>query len=652
MLKQLLVAVVVGCGVMAAPAAHSAGRKGLAPFADETAFLAQWQDWRREARAAEEKYRRERARNVPVPVAVPAPLSMSSSEAAATALDTIEVTGSRIEPADLVSITNVQTAGVDEGGIVKANGDFLVVLRRGRLFTVKVGDDRLEPVASIDAFAPGSDPSRTWYDEMLLSGSTVVVVGYSYERGGTEIGLFHLSDEGTLAHRATYHLRASDYYSARNYASRLIGTTLVFYSPVSLYLDEASPLASMPALRRWSPSATSDDFHPILPATRIHRVRGQDLNLTGLHDEVVLHTVSRCELGDGDMHCEAEGVLGPEGRVFYVSQSAIYLWTTPLSADEDAADASTLYRLPLDGSAPTALRTSGAPIDQMSFLEADGMLNVLVGSESGGEGMWASEGSTGTLALLRLGLDRLGDGRRAARPGDYRPLPSAGTTPYDISNRFIGDWLVYGVGPCHGCDPKARRPAHALRPGDARAPFALQVGHAVERIDAMGKDAILVGASGPDLHFTGVRLDAMAAATSAYVHPDSTQGDDRTHGFFYRPTGEATGIVGLPALHFDGEGVGDGASVVFLHNNALRLRGMGTLDAHPDGARVDDCQASCVDWYGNARPIFMGTRIFALMGYEIVEGERVRDRIRERRRTDYFRAPEATSTPPGGATSQ
>src|SRR5690242_3341878 len=38
------------------------------------------------------------------------------------------------------SITNTQHAGVDEGGIVKLHGDHLVVLRRGRLFTVAIGD--------------------------------------------------------------------------------------------------------------------------------------------------------------------------------------------------------------------------------------------------------------------------------------------------------------------------------------------------------------------------------------------------------------------------------------------------------------------------------------------------------------------------------
>src|SRR5688572_32460954 len=39
------------------------------------------------------------------------------------------------------SVTNTQHAGVDEGGIVKVHGNHLVVLRRGRLFTVKIGDN-------------------------------------------------------------------------------------------------------------------------------------------------------------------------------------------------------------------------------------------------------------------------------------------------------------------------------------------------------------------------------------------------------------------------------------------------------------------------------------------------------------------------------
>src|SRR5467141_3895945 len=90
---------------------------------------------------------------------------------------------SRSESED--SVTNVQEAGVDEGGIVKVHGNHLVVLRRGRLFTVAIGDGALDPISSVDAFAPGIDPRSTWYDEMLVSDDTIAVIGYSYERGGT-----------------------------------------------------------------------------------------------------------------------------------------------------------------------------------------------------------------------------------------------------------------------------------------------------------------------------------------------------------------------------------------------------------------------------------------------------------------------------------
>ena len=117
--------------------------------------------------------------NSAAPAAAPAALAKSEVAAGAAA----------------ESITNVQTAGVDEGGIVKRAGEHLVILRRGRLFTVRVGGDPLQPLAMLDAYAPGSNPQGAWYDELLISGSTVVVVGYSYARGGTEIGLFDLGDE-------------------------------------------------------------------------------------------------------------------------------------------------------------------------------------------------------------------------------------------------------------------------------------------------------------------------------------------------------------------------------------------------------------------------------------------------------------------------
>ncbi|HYC95206.1 MAG TPA: beta-propeller domain-containing protein, partial [Sphingomicrobium sp.] len=147
-------------------------------------------------------------------------------------------------------ITNTQEADVDEGSIVKKRGDLLVILRRGRLFTVSIAGGQMRPIDHINAFPPGITGGGDWYDEMLISGDRVIVIGYSYARGGTEVNRFRLSPDGRLRFEDAYHLRSNDYYSSRNYASRLIGNRLVYYTP--LYLGWGNdPFAGFPAVSRW-----------------------------------------------------------------------------------------------------------------------------------------------------------------------------------------------------------------------------------------------------------------------------------------------------------------------------------------------------------------------------------------------------------------
>ncbi len=171
------------------------------------------------------------------------------------------------------SITNNQEAGVDEGGIVKAWGDYLVVLRRGRLFTVCLGDQDMQPVSMVDAFPPGGS-TGTWYDEMLIHDHTVVVIGYSYEAGATEIGLFNLLDDGTIRYQDTFYLRSNDYYSGRNYASRLVHGRLVFYMPhsirrFSIRNGEVRVRSRLPSLRRYDGHVRGVGWNELLETSDI-----------------------------------------------------------------------------------------------------------------------------------------------------------------------------------------------------------------------------------------------------------------------------------------------------------------------------------------------------------------------------------------------
>src|SRR6185503_3564224 len=137
-------------------------------------------------------------------------------------------------------------------------------------------------------------------------------------------------------------LRSNDYFSSRNYASRIVGGKLVFYSPMYLALWNDDPMGTLPAIRKWHAGASEAEFHRIVQPAKIFRP------LEGFSAEA-LHTVTVCDLAARDMSCTATGVMGPAGRAFYVSDGAVYVWATSWG---QSASRSMVLRMPLDGSAP------------------------------------------------------------------------------------------------------------------------------------------------------------------------------------------------------------------------------------------------------------------------------------------------------------
>jgi len=625
-LRAAIASAVAAIVFVTGSAAQAAPRKTLHAFASEQEISELFKRWADEyrRRAEENRLRRDAAPAAPAAgmgQLMSAPAAKMAEQAAA---------------AD-ESITNVQHAGVDEGGIVKRHGDHLVILRRGRLFTVKIGGSDLQPVAAADAFGNGVDPRGAWYDEMLISGDTIAVIGYSYARGGTEVGLFEISPAGRLTYKSTWHLRSNDYYSSRNYASRLAGGKLVFYTPLQLNPWGGEPWASFPALRRWRPGVTAADFRPIAPATRIYRT---DEPLDP-YQGIALHTVTVCDLARAELDCESTAVLGQPGRVFYVSAGSVYVWTTQGGRSRTASAAgSAVFRIPLDGAAPTALKVAGSPIDQFSFLEGDdGVLNVLVRANGRGDGMWAAEVNAGDYALLRVPLERFSDGREGALEQDYKAVPRP--NGYAVQNRFVGAYLLYGTGAgWNRAQRTLNSKLYAVRYADRAGTHEIPLAHGVDRIEALGANAVVVGSDGRDLHFTSVRLGAAPVAQDRYTRLDAAQGETRSHGFYYRQESEDAGYVGLPIVGGNGAAASrqlrqESAAVLFLRNQSLRLTELGALESRPGAGANDGCRASCVDWYGNSRPIFLGTRVFALMGYEIVEGKLAGNHLAELRRASF-----------------
>ena len=507
--------------------------------------------------------------------------------------ETITVTGAAVRNDE---DTNRQHAGIDEGGLVKKAGDLLVVLRRGRLFTIDTSGAQLAAIDMADLSTKDSpDDDSNWYDELLIVDRTVIVIGYSSSRGGTEVVLFNLREAGRLEHRATYNLRSDDYYSGENYASRLVGGKLILYTTRTLP-DEPDDLDWLPAMRRWTPGARGANFERIVSWDRVFKQNGP----LGVFPTV--HTMVACDPSAVVFTCTGSVLLGDQLSVYYASPTAGYAWTQEWSGYPEGKPRSVVYRFAFDGSAVSALQVEGDPSNQLSFLESDDAhLNVIVHRKEADDIFVTS--------LLRVPLNAFGDGSVAAPPDSYRELARRF---YWFSIRFVGDYVLVG-----GESPDATDERLIVTRWRSREMFTLPLQHGVERIESLGDDAIVIGPQNGGLGMTTIDLAGRPRVAATTRIQNARQSESRTHGFLYHTESAQEGLFGLPLLTTASNT--ESASVIFVRNRHLSLEIAGSLDASLT-VEEDNCLVSCVDWYGNARAIFSGARVFALMGYEVIEG--------------------------------
>jgi hypothetical protein len=506
--------------------------------------------------------------------------------------------------------------GGDERAAVQLRGDRLVLLRRGRLFTARLGEDAPRPLSAVDALGKVRG-TGSGYEEVLVASDPAVVIGVGSAE--SELVLFRLSPDGEPAHRATYAVRSgASVAEPHTYAARVVDGRVVFYAP--LPVDPAQPTTHLPRLHRWGTPGEAT-----APASRVYRPAEADPPPLGL----VLHTVMSCEPGDAGLRCESTAVYAWQARVFHMSSTAVYAWV-PGIGDRPAV----LYRIPLDGTAPAALQVPNEPVDPSAFLERDGHLHVL--AYPAGRVRPVSLGmTTGPLVLLRVPLAEFGDGRRGAAPDPYRELPLHGWGA--LRHRFVDGWLVYGTnaGPA------------ASRRGYASAVYAVPLAggelsrvmlpHGVDRIEPMGSGVAVLGTDETRLHVAGLRLGPGGAALAQAM----SMPGDTAYGFFYRADGPDAGLAAIP---FRRPGLSGMAAALlgadgirFLRNRDFHLEEAGELAGEFSGD--DGCLTSCFHWYGDTRPLFVDGRILALLGDELVEGREVDGRVREVRRVKVAQPP-------------
>ncbi len=566
-------------------------------------------------------------------------------------------------------ITNVQTAGVDEGDIVKMIGPYLIVLQDGRLFSIDTGQSVADLRFTDRMNVYRNNNADIWYDEMLVNGNRIVVTGYSYGEEATEFSVFSLNEEGRFTRESVYYLSSDDYYDDENYATRLVGGNLVIYTPLDVRDIDTSERPRWPLVRRWlrdgDERAIATRGRSLFDARDIYRPIQSTTAPT-------IHTISVCPLGStraGDeLDCRSTAIAGPSMREFYVSNDHVYLWLSERAAwysygrqgpDRARCDArlassfnyageAALFQISLRDGRPRAMFVRGHPYDQMSFEATDDTLYAL--------SVWTDPScrdrpSDLPLRFLSTPLSDFSTRPQAAPQARYTIVPSPGGGA--MENRFAQGHLIYGGREHWSSYPPESESQLSARivavpTANPRAATILEAPHNLIRVESIGVRAVLTGYRNESaLSISVLDLQGTPRLVDTVRLEGRYESENRSHAFNASVDEHGAGLFGLPTVQVERRAGrwwwnSESSDLSFLSiSRDGRIAPLGELTADADDSLHPGyrCEVSCIDWYGNSRPIFVRDRAFALSGVELIEGA-VRDgRITEIGRVNFTTPP-------------
>ncbi len=424
-----------------------------------------------------------------------------------------------------------------------------------------------------------------------------------------------------------------------------------------------------PMVRRWVEGedrlAADRRSRPLFDAGQIYRpVRSGGTLPT-------VHTVSVCPLGDvgpgRDLGCRTTAFVGPSQAQWYVTEQDAYLWTTdygyagsregvcgaPPRYDPADYSQAVLFRVPVSRAAPAVAATRGVPPDQFSLDARNGHFRALLrGSAMACRGGLAES----QLAFLDLPLARFS--RTLAEVGSDRYTAMPGVKSDNIANRFTESYLVYGSTGMtrRGFAENSMPPVYAVPVSHPAGVRAIPVRHTVIRAEQAGNDIVVTGYRNQNgLIVTLIDLDGTPRIASQVQLAQRFEGEGRSHAFNSLIEEDGSGVMGLPTIAREGWSSrapwrSNASDLSYLTVDTRgRLRPVGELERRFDYSEDDGdggvpgyhCEVSCIDWYGNSRPIFTDGRVFGLTGTELIEGRIYAGEIHEVQRLNI-----ALSAPP------
>jgi len=535
--------------------------------------------------------------------------------------------------------------GVESGDDAKVFGRFLVILRRGRLFSFDLGlggqrERTMWLIGFVNLYgAAGSTEVRRLY-KLMVRGDQIVVIGYDISARDVEIQLLHIAGDGVVSRTARHQLRVNCAYGGCN--ARLAGDKLVILASSPLNATATDWSAGLPAIRRLFPASKAEDSQSLVTPRDVFAFPNDSL----VGSTPFLNSVTVCDVTSPAFSCAARVIIGPRKDDFHVSPTAAYIWAhggdhpDVVRPNEGAV---TLFRVPLSGHAPQAVRLNGGPFNALSLTEdAHGTLRLFASGDSRyGPRTQVAGGTREVAALLTLQSTDFGDGTRDAPASAHRTLPL--DEGVEVRSQFIGPWLFYAVGGDYFRHASPTTTLFAVRT-DSGLLRRIKLPYYVERIAPVDSDAIVIASAASDsLYFLRIDPSSTSPRRGHFMIANPSRQEYEGEKLFYCRCGSDRGLLAIPGSGYPRSDsthwVEGSTKVVFVRASSRGLMRVGSLAITPGTPEQDSLEVQSGwfdDWYGNARGIFVGERIFALIGYELIEARMMDGRLVERQRIGFM----------------
>jgi hypothetical protein len=369
------------------------------------------------------------------------------------------------------------------------------------------------------------------FDYLFATERELVVVGNRQDQWAIEVVRIAIGPDGALQ-RASAHRVLCLPHEMNGYRARLVDGHVLLYFRHRAPIPERgrSHAWPMPALAAEDPNAPSevllhgrDVMHPLVQAP-----------------EMVLHTLVRCSLADPALRCSARAVPGPDTYAAHVADDAVYVWLAGRHGASPPKAGSFVVRMPLDGSAPTALRLPAAmPGSAPALRKHGGRVHALMDLDGRGQ-----------LAVLDVSPDAFTRGAPPPKTA-HRLVPQRTThPPLDPEQaRLVGGYLVWGeegvsAGYYLRYGPSAPEIMLLALDGGAASPVSL--GHSVAHARALGDHVALTGTDGWNLYVSMIGAQNGAPRLAArYVLRDAVPKVDAYGSVLPLHASDATQWIGL-----------------------------------------------------------------------------------------------------------